>query len=177
MVRPQADACIGDGERHRAILDFRRDPDLPLLGELDRVRNEVEDDLQELVGVRAQCGILIGRVDVEGQALGTGHRLHDRVDAVQEVRDTEFGGAHRFLARVERHQRQDLLDELEQVASGYLDALGLFVLPGRDRLRHAHLEQLRVADDGGERGAQLVRHDGEEVRLGFRRGARLVEEA
>ena len=61
---------------------------------------------------------------------------------------------------------QDVVDDAEQVLLAALDAPELLALRVGDRTRQLHHEQLRVATDGVERRAQLVRHRGEKLTLG-----------
>ena len=69
---------------------------------------------------------------------------------------------------------QHPVDQAEEVPLAALDPVEVRPLLGRHRPVHAHLHQLRVAADGVERRAQLVRHHGEELALRAVRGLRLT---
>jgi hypothetical protein len=70
---------------------------------------------------------------------------------------------HVHPARLDAGQVEHLVNEPQQVPAALEDLLHLLPLARR---RGAHLQQLAEAEDGVERGAQLVAHAGEEVALG-----------
>ena len=62
---------------------------------------------------------------------------------------------------------EDVVDDAEQVGAALVDVLAVFVVFRRaERAEHARLHDLREADDGVERRAQLVADIGEELGLG-----------
>ncbi|HZG42760.1 MAG TPA: hypothetical protein VEY93_07350 [Longimicrobium sp.] len=60
------------------------------------------------------------------------------------------------------------------MAAGRLDSVQVCLLPLRDGTGDPHVDQVRVRDDRGERGAELVAHVGKELRLGAVRRLCLV---
>ena len=75
--------------------------------------------------------------------------------------------ANLLPAGIQARERQQLLQQIQQMSRRRANALHGLLCPLRQRLRNAHLEQLGVADDGRKRSAQIVRDDGEEVGLPF----------
>jgi len=71
------------------------------------------------------------------------------------------------LARFEARQIQHVVDQREQVFAGGADMTELDRLRTAGRLDRLDLQQLREAEHGVERRAQLVTHAREELRLGL----------
>ena len=88
----------------------------------------------------------------------------DGGDLAQKPVDVAHAGAHVHGAGVELREIQDVVDELEEGVGAEDDAVDVFAAAPFVQLLFR--EELREADDGVERGAQLVRHHGEEARLG-----------
>ena len=97
---------------------------------------------------------------VAGAGGDDAHRLvEQRVEA--EILEVEADAAGLDLGHVEH-----VVDDVEQVFAARVDVLAVFlVFVGAERAEHAQLHDLREADDGVERRAQLVAHIGEEFRL------------
>ncbi len=151
---PVADG--GAGERHPAAG----------VGELDGVGQEVEHHLLHLLAVGARRHVRRAGGAVEGEPLGARLRGDERL-----ARGEHLGDRH-VLDRVVHRPGVDLgvvehpVDEPQQVPLAALDALERLPLLGRHRPVEPQLHQLRVAGDGGQRGAQLVAHHGQELALG-----------
>ena len=62
-------------------------------------------------------------------------------------------------------QVEDLVEQLEEVLAGAQDVAEVLLLALVDLAEHAVEQHLREPDHGVERGAQLVRHAGEELGL------------
>ncbi|MNS39493.1 hypothetical protein D3C72_717770 [compost metagenome] len=154
----------------------RTDHDLARGGELDRVGDQVQDDLAHL-GLVGDDGAQ-GRVELDHQleALVPGHRLGGRDDGLQELAGLDRLGVDRGLAGFHLGQVEDVVDQREQVARvAQHDAqVVLGLLRQLDALVEHH--QLGVADDRVERRAQLVAHVGEELALHAVGGLGLVRE-
>ena len=74
------------------------------------------------------------------------------------------------LARLDARQVEDVVDEREQVRAGVLDVLDAAELLDGRRPRRVEAKQLREAEHGVERRAQLVAHPRQELGLGATRG-------
>ena len=143
-------------------------PDAAALGgELDGVRQEIDQDLTQhaFVGIDRRQGLrgLPLQVDARLARLAA----HQGDAGVDDIADLEAVLVQRQLADLDLRQVEDVVDQLQQVASGDLDVLGVVtVVRLADRPQGLVLNDLREADDRVERVAQLVAHVGQE--LGFR---------
>src|SRR5690606_18736923 len=84
----------------------------------------------------------------------------DARERVAEVRGRE---GDVLAPGLDARVREDVLDQFAQVPGARHDPQDLSAGARRGRVRHAGEEQVRIADDGVERGAQLVAHDGQEI--------------
>jgi hypothetical protein len=157
-----AGTAVADGNLQPVAVGARFDPDpAPLGGELDGVVQEVDQDLRQPVAVGAD-GREIGRhVHLERLPPGLGGRAHH---------SDGLGGRLRRRDRQEVEPGASLLHggEIEQVLDEQPQPLGVTV-DDPDEFGGARLigeaavqERLGVSLDGRERGAQLVRHVGDE---------------
>ena len=166
--RGDADARVPDLEREPGgvVGGVRhRDPDrdLALLGELDRVGEEVEEDLAEapLVSPHGvwRAGLHEPR-DLESLPPGL---LGDELDrALDELLEVEVDGIELQLARLDLREVEDVVDDRQERGPGAVGGLGVVVL------RRGELgaeEELDHAEDPVEGGADLVAHVGEELGL------------
>ena len=95
----------GTGQRHV-------DPHLAPVGELDRVRDQVEQDLPELAHVPPQPGQRRGgQVGHQGQALFLGHRRHQKRDVAQGFGQIEV---HRLACSLALLQLRIVKDAVQQ---------------------------------------------------------------
>jgi hypothetical protein len=155
----------GDGDLRLA----RRAPETHLaatLGELHRVREQVDEHLLQLLAIGARH---------QRRRLARGHEAQPARPCLRQDERLGRGAAPRAAARrparsaragVDARVVEHLVDEAEQVPLARPDAREVGALLVGDRAAQPELDQLRVAADGVERGAQLVRHDGEELALG-----------
>ena len=72
------------------------------------------------------------------------------------------------LARLDLGQVENVVDQAQQVEAARVDVGGIGAILLGLGAEHLVLDDLRKADDGIERRAQLVAHVGEELRLGAR---------
>ena len=104
---------------------------------------------------------------------------HRRLEDAPRVTDAEM---QRQPPRFDAREVEHFVDEAKQVLSAQANARDLSMLIVGERAADAELEQLRVADDGVERRAELVAHQREEFRFrvvrrfGFRSRRALVIE-
>ncbi len=148
--------CIGPGRPH---------PQLSGLSELDRVAQQVHQDLRNAPLI-TQCHRQI-RLDLNGesQALLGRQGFHGADDSMDHVAEGVIRERQRQLTRFDLGQVEHIVDEIQQVSAAPLhpfqhvaDRVGHFPVDPVD-------DELRVAQDRVERGAQLVAHVGQELRL------------
>ena len=171
VLRGDADAGVGDRERHhgtsvRGHLPTRGDPqqDLAPGGELDRVGQQVAEHLAQPLPIGEQLpGRFGGRLDREGQALLCGQRLESGPDVLQQRAQGEPLGGDVHPARLDLGQVQDVVDQLEQVRPGRVDDVGVLDLLRGEVPARVLSQQPGQDEQAVQRGAQLVRHVGQEL--------------
>ena len=181
LLGRDADAGVAHLEHdlvaHGARLDH--DADATGLGELDRIAGEVEQHLAQACGIAGDA-LRQRLVDVGGdfEALGLRAGPEQLDHLLDQSERRERTRLEVELAGLDLGEVEDFLDQREQcVARGLcrLDVGGL--LRGQRRVE----QQIGHAEDAVERRADLVRHRGEEPRLGTARRlggvARLGERA
>ena len=135
-------------------------------GELDRIGEQVEDDLLHLALVGFHFVQVGARVDAALDAV-TGGPLPHHGDAVLEHRGQGEGGELELhLAGLDLREVEGVVDEQEQMAPGgddVAEVLGLLVV---ERPEHLLQQDLGESDDGVERSPELVAHVGQKVGLG-----------
>ena len=149
--------------------------DLAAVRELERVREQVLDDLLQALGVgghrRRQLRVA---ADEEVELLRLGHVAERALHVAAQLVQAQLAHVHRDRARLDLRQVEDVVDEHEQVVARRVDRLReLHLLAGEVALGlRAQLvgeDQQRV-----ERRAQLVRHVREELGLVLRGERQLV---
>ena len=137
-----------------------------LLGELERVGQQVLQHLPQALRVGVQRGRYVGgdggrerqalflcqraqRVDQGLQGLGQRHRFH----------------RHGGLAGLDLGQVEDVVDQGQQVVARCVDGLRVLHLVGAQVARLVVCQQLGQDQGGVERRAQLVAHVGQELAL------------
>ena len=134
-------------------------------GELDRVRQEVEHDLLELALVAdiVAQGLVDSHLELYAVAL---RALAHQGDGVVE-RGGQIEGSHLQLHApgLDLGQVEDVVDERQEMLAGGVDVLGVIELFFVELAEHTFDEHLGKADHGIQRGAQFMRHVGQEVRL------------
>jgi hypothetical protein len=180
-----ADAGVVDVEGHdlglaqpvgeRVPVHVGGDPqaDLALVGELDRVGEEVLEDLLQPSGVGVELVVAGVELDVQRQALVRRHLLEPLDDRGDRVLDADRGGGDVHPAGLDLGQVEDVVDQVEQVVARPVDRLGELALLVVEHLgvvgEHAGEDQHAV-----ERRPQLVGHVGEELGLVARRPGELL---
>ncbi len=143
------------------------EPDLAALGELDRVVDEVGEDLSETQRVAAQVlGDRARDVDEELEPLVVGLLGRQRDDGGDDVVDLEVRGLEVELAGLDLREVEDVVDDPEQGRAGIVDLADVVALLGGERRLEG---EVRQADDGVHRRPDLVAHVGQEHRLHLRR--------
>jgi hypothetical protein len=124
-----------------------------------------------VLGVAPQLGGQVVGVDDQLELLGGGGRAHHRGDPGDQGIAREVHLFELELAGLDLGQVQDVVDDLQQVVGGHVDALQAVALA---RVLEVALDQVGQADDGVHRGADLVAHVGQEGALGAGGGFGLV---
>src|SRR5581483_3569464 len=181
LVLRDADAGVDHGEpdhgvrgRERRKRELRRllgelhpHGDAALLGELDRVRQEVLEDLVQplRVGGDRRRHVRPRDLDVQLEALVLRERAERPLDVVADVADRDVGDSNVHLPGLDLRQVEDVVDQLEQVGARLVDRLRELDLLLRQVLLGVLRQQLREDEQRVERRAQLVAHVREELAL------------
>ena len=111
-------------------------------------------------------GRRLGNVGLERELLGLGQRLGCRAHRLDHALDGVLAEVQAELAGLDLGDVEHGVDEPQQVLAVGADARErVRAISWTMRLVEAFLHQLGVAEDGGERGPQLVAHVGDELRL------------
>ena len=137
----------------------------PLSVVLDGVGQQVDERLFQSGRVSVHIGQRWRLLELQSDA--TALRFHfDHCLALQQYRrNRHVLHLELQLARFDDGQVQDFIDQLQQIPAGFENLLQAALLPRRGH-RVAGLQQLRKAQNGGKRRAQLVAHAGEKFRFG-----------
>ena len=139
LFRSDANAGVRDLDRHRGGGEAKnrmvgRPPaghllhahlDLTLRGELERVREQVLENLLQtfrVAGERARQRIV--DLDLEGQVLRLGEVVERSFDTVAKRREGDLLGFDGDRAGLDLREVEDVVDERQQVGAGRMDVLG-----------------------------------------------------
>ncbi len=139
---------------------------LPPCGrELDRVREQVEDDLAEAPLV-AFDQVNAGRqLEREPDAVLRRRLAHHHDAALERFAQRERGDLELDLAGLDLGQVEHVVDQRQQMVAGREDVVQVLLLLGVDVAEHPLPQHLREADDRVQRRPQLVRHVRKELAL------------
>ena len=170
LVGRDADAGVADREAEPGLaLGGGRggdaDGDRALVGELDGVADDVEEELVELAPVADHPPRHRGRhVADEGDTLALGlHRLQ-RQHVVDGLAQVEGFALQVELAGLDAREAQHVLEDLQQRQVGVADHVEVLALAP---VEGALAEQAHGAEHAAEGGAQLVAEGAEEHALGL----------
>ncbi len=167
-----ADARIGDlhFEPQGAIFPGRaihRHRHPARLGELHGIAHQVHQDLVEMLAAAAEVERGAGgNVDVEAQAPFAHLALHQPTHIDEQGDEVERLVRHGHAPGLDPRQIEQAVDERLERAAGHIHRLDHLPLL---RAQRRGAQEAGHADNGGERGAQLVAHTGEEEALGLAR--------
>src|SRR5262245_26906867 len=165
VVLANSDAGVGDAQPDGVRLGDDADQHAALRGELDRIRQQIEQDLLDLRPVGRQRRQLERHVLLDLQLLAAGERGR-RLDAlVDQLVQIDLLGQHLELARLDTREVEDPVDELQEVGAAVVDRADVGLLPLGQLAVETVEQHLREADDRVERRPELVRHAGQELRL------------
>ncbi len=165
LVGRDADAGVGnvddDGTTGDGVDRPHDDADRALLGELDRITNQVVEYLLDAERVAeieiAELGIVI---EAQLQALFAGAHLHQFDNIGHDLDQVEFDGFDVDDALVDLGEVEQIIDQGQQPV-GALPQHGDALLVARAQ-DVGQAENMRQADNGVHRGAQFVAHIGHE---------------
>src|SRR5262245_40533748 len=156
-----ADARVGDGEDHGLVVGVQLGghSDLSVLGVLQRVRDEVAENLRDLALVGPHGWNVLRLVEEEADRLVEEKRTQHAAKRAKQIGDLELADAHVDLAGFDLREIQEIVDDLGKVLGSLaqIDDLGLAV--------RAPLEQPAEREDRVHGRPELVRHVREEARL------------
>ena len=137
-----------------------------MLGELERVGEQVLEHLLQALGVGDQAAAQARIAGHFERQLAVFRLVTERAgDGFEQRSEEDFFRFDRDGARLDLGQVENVADEVEQVGAGAVNGAGELDLLGREAAVGVFGELLAEDQDGVERGAQLVRHVGQE--LGF----------
>ena len=175
LFRLDPDTGVGHREAHQqfAVIIFQqlgaqRNGTPP--GELDRVAGIVEQRLAQARHIAAQPQRHPVAVELDRQPLAPRRIADDRCDVVEYRGKMEIGAFQLHAAGFDLGQIEDVVDDAEQVPPGATDFFQPF---GLFRCHAVALDEVRQADDGVHRCADLVAHVGQEAALCLVRGVGL----
>ena len=129
VAEADADAAVADLEPDQVVevgdVAVDRQPDLSLLRELDRVREQVHQHLlgTQWVGLDVTGNQLV-EYDLELQALLRGPRAGQRHDVGGQLREIALQRFDRYLLGLDLRDVQDVVDDRQQVLPVSADRLG-----------------------------------------------------
>ncbi len=134
-----------------------------MAGELDGVADQVGEHLAQPAGVADQAQRQVGGEAADQlQALGLGARREQLDDVAHRQLDVEGDRLEGQLAGLDLGEVEDVVDHRQQGVAGMLDGGGVIALFG---IELGIQQQFRHAHHAVHRGADLMRHVGEELAL------------
>ena len=136
-----------------------------LLGELERIAQQVEQDLLQAQRIADHALRHVGR-DIGGelQALGGGLRRQRLGHALDQLDGRELDAFEVEAAGLDLGEVEDVVDDAQQRRRRVAHGAERFALLGRERRALEHVDH---AQHAVHRRADLVAHGGEEGRLGL----------
>jgi len=164
-----ADAGVGDREHHRRApgVELGADADLAALGELERVGDQVAQDLRDLALVAVQGRQAERRLEAQRHAVAHQQRPQHAAQRAEQLLDREFRRVELHLAGLDLGEVEQVLDQLGEALGRLGDEVELAHLLVVHRTVGALEQEARERADRVERRAELVAHVGEEAALGL----------
>ena len=155
VVRRNAGAGVANLENGHVMAEFDREINLSGHREFHRVTQHVDENLAQssLIGAN-DAGHLAGRLVMETQSLVAGLQLEHADDLLQEIREIERLRFERHFPALDARDVEGAFDDGQQVVAAPADDVDRLPPIGRDRF--VVVENLGVAENAVERGAQLV---------------------
>ena len=159
-----ADAGIGHGQAHRARNRFQPDDDAAPEGELEGVRQEVEDDLLPHVPVHEDRLGQRETLDPQGQASPLDGRAERAGEVFRQGREIDLREGGLRAAGLDPGEVEERVDETQQAQRVAVRHVELCPDARFEPIVGQHLFQR--SEHQGQRRAELVADVGEELRLG-----------
>ncbi len=170
LFRRHADPRVDDPElQHRGIasaIAADLEGQLPVLGEFRGIAQEVEEALPQLDDVGLHRADIGRDLHDERIALLADQSLHGGLDFADQSRDLDPLRIGVHAPGLDLGKVEDIVDEAQEVAGIGLDLAEIAQQARFAKILDLLLHHLAVSDDGGERGAELVAHIGQEGALG-----------
>src|SRR5205807_4136910 len=133
--------------------------------ELQRVRDQVEQDLLELPLIRLDDADVRIHLESHADPLPRGTLAQQRQRVLQHLGKRQTADLQLHPSGFDLREVEDVIDQCEQMATRAVDIGNVFHLLLVEIAEQLVLKDLGEPDDRVERGAQLVRHVGEKLRL------------
>ncbi len=164
-----ADARIGHGKGDRAPVCRQRcgHTHLSPLGEFDRIRNEIPEDLGHLAFVGPHERNPHRLVEDEIHDVRDQEWPQHTAQGAEEIHHLELGSLDSDFARLNLGQIQQVIDEFQQVLSALADIVDLLGLLAVELPVGVLEQQVRQGEDRIHRRSEFMAHVGEEARFHF----------
>ena len=160
-----AEARVAHGQTHLASRFVERQDHLAAIGELERVGEEVQEDLTHALRVAHHVDRGVRHVDAKLEILAAAQAIHLRGARARQLRQVHRGEADLEAAGLGLGQVEHVVDERQEVLAVALDPLQRLARPCAQVLLRRRHEEIGEAEDGAERRPKLVAHGGEELGL------------
>ncbi len=164
--QPDAGVLHADAQLHIVFLfvfEHGAGDDGAFAGELDRVADQVGEDLLESQRIAQQCQRRVAIHQAhQFQLFRMGGRGEDGQGVLQQVAQVEGHAVEHQLAGFDFREIQNLVDDTQQAVGGFFDGAQVIQL---SRGHFAFLQQMGETENAIEGGANFVAHVGEEFRL------------
>ena len=161
-----ADAGVRDDDFEIGADRLERDRYRAVGGrEFDRVRQQVEHDLLERPAIGRDLDRLVRQDPGQFDALVIGRQSHEGDPGRDHLAGVEPLDRQRIAVSLDLGHVQHVVDQVEQVATGLMDGVGILGVFVGQRAEQALAHDVGEADHGVQRRAQFVAHVGEEAAL------------
>ena len=152
----------------------RPDPHLAALGELDRVGDEVAQDLRHLAFVGVERRHVRRILEHQRDGIADQQRPQHAAQRAEQRCDGERRRHHDDLAGLHLGEVEQIVDQLGQVLGRLADEADLRLLLRRQLAVAARQQQPRQRQDRVQRRAELVAHVRQELRLQLVRATQMI---
>src|SRR5690606_38786804 len=154
-----SDTLVLDREHNSAVFPPARDLDgIARLGEADRIRQQIVDDLTDPAFVRNKRHRIVGHGDIEGQPCPACALPDSLNGGLEHIADVDLRKLQLHGASLDGGEVENVVDDREQCPRRAGDVAQVFPLLLVERAGPRAGEQLGEADDVRQRRTQLVRN-------------------
>src|SRR5690606_1725401 len=163
QVLRNTDPGVGNGEADIPVtFGSRGNPYLALLGELQRVRDEVTQDLRQLLVIGVQARDVPGLFENQVDRVAIQNWPEHPPQRREQIEHVEPGGRDGDSSRFDFRQVEQIVDHLAELHGRAADEHYLLVLLGAQRSIQFVAEQPRDAADRAQWRPEFVAHVGQE---------------